>query len=101
MEQEKNRNPHIGSHFDDFLEEEGIAPRVTAEATRQVIAALVKDHMQRAKLTKTAMAARMNTSRQALDRLLDPEGGGLTLDTLERAAIAVGKRVRIVFDDAA
>jgi predicted XRE-type DNA-binding protein len=94
-------NPHIGSSFDDFLEEEGIAAEVTERAVREVIAHLVLDHMERAKLTKTEMAARMHTSRQAVDRLLDPESGGLTLDTLERAANAVGKRVRISFDDVA
>ena len=94
-----NSNPHIGSSFDDFLEEEGIAAEVTGQAVREVVAQLVIDHMARAKLTKTEMAARMHTSRQALARLLDPKGGGLTLDTLERAAGAVGKRVRISFDD--
>jgi hypothetical protein len=87
--------------LDDFLEEEGIAAEVTERAVREVIARLVLAHMEQAKLTKTEMAARMRTSRQALDRLLDPEAGGLTLDTLERAASAVGKRVRITFDDAA
>jgi hypothetical protein len=101
MAMEKHSNPHIGSGFDEFLEEEGIAAEVTARAVREVIAHLVVDHMARAQLTKTEMAARMRTSRQALDRLLDPDGGGLTLDTLERAASAVGKRVRISFDDVA
>ncbi len=57
--------------------------------------------MTEAGLTKIEMAARMQTSRQALARQLDPKGGGLTLDTLERAASAVGKRVRISFDDVA
>ncbi|HWK45172.1 MAG TPA: Fis family transcriptional regulator [Stellaceae bacterium] len=92
-------NPHIGASFDDFLDEEGIAAEITRRAVREVIAHLVIDHMEQANLTKTEMAARMHTSRQALDRLLDPNGGGLTLDTLERAANAVGKRVRISFDD--
>lgn len=68
---------------------------------REVIASLVIDHMKQAGLTKTEMAARMHTNRQALARLLDPKGGGLTLDTLERAASAVGRRVRISFDDVA
>ena len=101
MPQPRSSNPHIGSSFDDFLEEEGIAAEVTGQAVREIIARLVTEHMAQARLTKTAMAARMHTSRQALDRLLDPRGGGLTLDTLERAASAVGKRVRISFDDVA
>lgn len=97
----RNSNPHIGSSFEDFLEEEGMSAEVTEQAVREVIAQLVIDHMAQAGLTKTEMAARMKTSRQALARLLDPEGGGLTLDTLERAANAVGKRLRISFDDIA
>ena len=96
-----NSNNHIGSSFDDFLEEEGIAAEVTNQAVCEIIAQLVIDHMTQAKLTKTEMAARMHTSRQALDRLLDPKSGGLTLDTLERASSAVGKRVRISFDEVA
>ena len=101
MPQRKSSNPHVGSSFDDFLEEEGIAAEVTGRAVREIIARLVIDHMAQAKLTKTEMAARMRTSRQALARLLDPNAGGVTLDTLERAASAVGKRVRISFDDVA
>ncbi len=96
-----NNNPHIGSSFDNFLAEEAIATEVTGQAVREVIAQLVIDHMAQSNLTKTEMAVRMNTSRQALARLLDPNGGELTLDTLERAASAVGKRVRISFDDVA
>lgn len=101
MPKPASSNPHIGSSFDDFLEEEGIGAEVTGRAVREIIAQLVIDHMAQANLTKTEMAARMHTSRQALARLLDPKGGGLTLDTLERAAGAVGKRVRISFDDVA
>ena len=101
MPKGRRSNPHIGSSLDDVLEQEGIAAEVTERAVREVIAQMVLDHMERAKLTKTEMAARMHTSRQALDRLLDPRGGGLTLGTLERAAGAVGKRVRISFEDVA
>jgi antitoxin HicB len=97
----RNSNPHIGSSFDDFLEAEGITAEITGQAVREIIARLVTNHMAQTGLTKTEMAARMHTNRQALARLLDPEGGGLTLDTLERAASAVGKRVRISFDDVA
>lgn len=100
MNRNKRGNPHIGSSFDDFLVEEGIEAEVTTAACREIIARLVTDCMEQYGLTKTEMARRMNTSRQALDRLLDPKGGGLTLDTLERAAAAVGKRVRIDFEDA-
>jgi hypothetical protein len=93
------KNPHIGSSFDEFLHEENIEAPVAGGACRKVIAHLVEECMERAGLTKTEMAARMHTSRQALARLLDPNGSGLTIDTLERAAHAVGKRVKIQFED--
>lgn len=92
-------NPHLGTSFDDFLAEEGLLGSVSDRALREAIAYLVSDGMKQARLTKSAMAARMRTSRQALDRLLDPGGGGLTIDTLERAAAAVGKRVVITLED--
>ena len=41
------------------------------------------------------MAARMQTSRRALDRLLDPKNTGVTLHTLQRAAVAVGRKLRL------
>ncbi|HBG08049.1 MAG: Fis family transcriptional regulator [Geobacteraceae bacterium GWC2_58_44] len=89
------RNPHIGTNFDDFLDEEDL--RVDAEATaiKRVIAYQIELEMKQANLSKTAMAERMHTSRTALDRLLDPANASVTLQTLERAALALGKTLRI------
>ena len=39
------------------------------------------------------MAARMKTSRRALDRLLDPQNTSVTLHTMQKAAAALGRRV--------
>ncbi len=52
-------------------------------------------------LTKTAMAKRMNTSRSQLNRLLDPENTGVSLETIQRAAVIVGKRIRLDLVDQA
>lgn len=41
------------------------------------------------------MATAMKTSRAQLDRLLDPRETEVTVDTLHRAAFAVGKTLRI------
>ena len=46
-------------------------------------------------LTKSAMAERMHTSRRQLDRLLNPAIPSVTLDTLLRAASAVGRTLRV------
>jgi antitoxin HicB len=99
MSRSKLRNRHIGSSFDEFLIEEGIWASVTRRACKKAIAHLISECMEQRCISKTDMAARMRTSRQALDRLLNPEIGGLTLDTLERAAAALGKKVTIGFED--
>ncbi|KWE50564.1 Fis family transcriptional regulator [Burkholderia ubonensis] len=84
---------HIGSDFDAFLEEEGILEEVTATAIKRVIAWQIGQEMKAQHITKTAMAARMKTSRAALNRLLDETDTSLTLTTLASAAAALGKRL--------
>jgi DNA-binding Xre family transcriptional regulator len=86
---------HLGSDFDDFLAEEGLLAQVEAVAVKRVIAFQIRLYMQEEKLSKTAMAQRMKTSRAALERLLDPENQSVTLQTLEKAADALGKRLQI------
>jgi DNA-binding Xre family transcriptional regulator len=88
-------NKHIGSNFDDFLEEEGILAEAEAVAIKRVIAFQVEQMMKDQHLSKTEMSRRMKTSRAALDRLLDPANQAVTLQTLDRAAHALGKRLQI------
>jgi len=90
-------NKHIGSSFDDFLEEEGILAETEAVAVKRVIAYQVSQIMEKQHISKTAMARKMKTSRSALERLLDPQNTSITLQTLERAAHVIGKRLRIEF----
>jgi DNA-binding phage protein len=85
----------IGSSFDDFLKEEGIYSEITARAIKRVIARQLDTLMQNQGLTKSALAKRMQTSRAQLDRLLDPDNESVTLDTLTRAAQAVGRQLRL------
>ena len=84
-------NRHAGSSFDDFLEEEGLLAETEAIAIKRVIAFQLEQEMKARNLTKTALARRMNTSRAALDRLLDPENPSVTFLTLENAAHALNK----------
>ncbi len=90
-------NKHIGSNFDDFLEEEGLLAEAEAVAIKRVVAFQVAKMMEDQHMSKTAMAKRMKTSRSALDRLLDPKNTSVTLQTLERAAHAINKRLRVEF----
>ena len=85
---------HLGSRFDDFLDEEGLLAEAEAVAIKRVIAFQLQEMMQQ-RLSKTQLAKRMNTSRSSLQRLLDPDNPSATLLTLERAARALGKRIRI------
>jgi hypothetical protein len=87
--------PHIGAPFDDFLAEEGILEEVEAIAIKRILARQVSAAMQAQRLTKKAMAARMGTSRSALDRLLDPDNTSVTLRTLQKAASTIGRRLRL------
>ena len=89
------KNKHLGSSFDDFLVEDGLRAEAEATAIKRVIAYQIEMEMKRAKLTKSAMAEKMRTSRSALDRLLDPANASITLQTLERAALALGKNLKI------
>lgn len=89
------RNLHIGSDFDDFLKEQGTFDEVQAVALKRVLAHQLEKGMRVKRLTKTAMAKRMGTTRAQLDRLLDPDNPSATLATVVKAANAVGKRVKI------
>ena len=92
----KNKSkPHIGSDFDEFLEEEGILQEVEIVAAKRVIAWQIAEIMEKERISKTAMATRMGTSRAVLDRLLDPENTGVTLKTLGKAAAVLGKKINI------
>jgi len=90
-------NEHLGSNFDDFLQQEGLLAEVEATAIKRVIAFQISELMKEHNLSKTAMAKQMQTSRSAIDRLLDPQNESVTLQTLERAALVLGKRLKINF----
>jgi DNA-binding Xre family transcriptional regulator len=88
------KNKNIGSDFDDFLVDEGMLEEVTAVAVKRVIAWQIEQEMLAQKMTKTAMAKKMRTSRASLNRLLDENDTSLTLTTLAGAAAALGRRIK-------
>lgn len=88
-------HPNIGSSFDEFLAELGTLAETEAVATKRVLAWQIAEVMKAKKLTKKALAERMHTSRPAIDRLLDPANEAVTLQTLSKAAEALGKRLRL------
>ena len=89
------KKSNVGSSFDCWLREEGIYEEVTATALKRVLARQLEAAMKEKQLSKAEMARRMHTSRAALNRLLDPEYDAVTLSTLRKAALAVGRQLRL------
>jgi len=89
------KNKHIGSSFDDFLKEEGIRDEVRLQAIKRVIAWQIAQDMAALKLSKIQMAKRMKTSRTQVNRLLDPTNDKVQLDTIQRAASAIGRKLHL------
>ncbi len=89
------QNQNIGSSFDDFLIDEGILEETESVATKRVIAFQLEEEMKQQHITRVKMAEKMHTSRSTLNRLFDPENQSVTLLTLERAAAAVGKKLKL------
>ena len=94
-------NRHSGSSFDTFLEEEGLLAEAEAVAAKRVVTWQLQAAMKDRRLTKQGMARRLGTSRSQVDRLLDPANVGISLETMSKAAHAVGKKVQIEFVDSA
>ena len=86
---------HLGDTLDSFLEEEGLLAEAEAIAIKRVIAYQISLLMDEQNLSKAEMARRMQTSRAAVNRLLDPNNESATLSTLEKAAFALGKRLQV------
>ncbi len=89
------KNPHAGSTLESLLREDGTYEDIKSDAIKSVLAYKLQEAMKAQNLSKARMAKRMQTSRSQLDRLLDPQNEGVTLDTLKRAAAAVGMRIEL------
>ncbi|MBX3289011.1 MAG: XRE family transcriptional regulator [Acidobacteria bacterium] len=90
-----SKHKNIGSNLDDLLAEEGELDEVTTVAVKRVIAWQLSEAMKEAGISKSSLAKRMRTSRTVVDRILDSTDGGLTLDTMTRAANALGRRLKV------
>ncbi len=95
MAHKQKRKGRIGSSFDSLLAKQGILEECEEQAIKQILANQITAAMEKERLTKKAMADRMQTSRRALDRLLDPTNTSVTLHTLQRAAAAIGRQLRL------
>ena len=95
MTTRKKRRGRVGSSCESFLKSEGRYEETQAVAIKRVLAWQIEEAMKKGDVSKAEMARRMNTSRSQLDRLLDPENHAVSLETLARAAHAVGRSLKV------
>jgi DNA-binding phage protein len=95
MTMEKEPIDPVGSSFADFLEEEGLREEAHAVAIKRVLSWQLERERAARKVSKVEMARRMDTSRTQLERVLDPTGISVSLETMAKAADALGMRLRV------
>ncbi|MGA8103919.1 MAG: helix-turn-helix transcriptional regulator [Candidatus Acidiferrales bacterium] len=100
MTKARKANPRRGSRFDDFLKQEGLHDEAVAHAEKEILGWKLQTAMKEKKVTVSALARRTQTSRAAIHRILDPGNPSITLGTLEKVALALGKRWRFDLVDA-
>lgn len=88
-------NKHAGSGIDDLLREEGVLEVFQAQAIKEVIAWQLEQAMHDLKISKRKLADLMQTSRSQVDRILDPYDGNVTIETLQRAAAVIGRKLQL------
>ncbi len=93
-------NPRTGDTLNSLLEESGIADEVREMTEKRVFALQLLDAMKAAKVTKSELARRMETSRAVIDRMLDFRNPSLTLQTMTKAAAALNRRITISMHEA-
>jgi DNA-binding phage protein len=84
---------YVGSNFDDFLREDGILDNAEHIASKRVLAYQIREALIADAISVSELARRMNTSRSTINRLLDPDNPSVTLETMERVATAIGRRL--------
>ncbi|MBP3924803.1 XRE family transcriptional regulator [bacterium] len=88
---------HIGSNFDSFLEEEDILQESEAVVLKRVIAYALEEKMKADKISVNRLARELETSRTAICRILDPNNTSITLNTIEKVAKYLGKKIVLSF----
>jgi ribosome-binding protein aMBF1 (putative translation factor) len=89
----------VGGTLEDFLDDLGERQEVYGEAIKRVLTWQIDEARKKQSISKSDMAARMGTSRTQVNRVLDPHNVAVSLDTLDRAARSVGKKLRIELVD--
>jgi len=94
-----NDSGPVGGSLEEFLAESGIRNDVYDAAIKRVLAWQMEEARKAAAITKTELAATVGTTRSQIDRALDPENVAVSIDTLNRVASALEKRLKIELVD--
>ena len=89
------KHRHIGSCFDRFLKEDGLLAECECGAIKRVVAWQLEREMKRRRMSRAKLASRMNTNRATLDRLFAHDNSSVTLQLLEQAALALGRKLKV------
>ena len=89
------KQAHIGSNFDDFLKQEGLLAQCEAGALKRVVTWQLEREMKRKRISRAKLASRMKTNRATLDRLFSEQESSVTLELLEQAALALGRKLKV------
>lgn len=89
------KQTHIGSDFDSFLRQDGALAECEAGALHRVVTWQIAQEMKRRRISRAKLASRMKTSRMTLDRLFAGDETPVTLQLLERAALALGRKLKV------
>ena len=89
----------VGGTLEDFLDDLGEREDVYGEAIKRVLTWQIEEARKLRSISKSDMAARMGTSRTQVNRVLDPHNVAVSLDTLDRAARSVGKKLKVELVD--
>lgn len=90
----QRKNAHTGSSFADFLETEGLESEIAARATKRTFVHQLEKRMISAKTNKSKIR-KIFGSPTTTTRVFDEEYTALSLDTMTKAASAVGCDLQI------
>ena len=91
----KFNKKHLGTSLDEYLKSEGILEKTEAFAVKRALALQLISILEKDDITQTELARRMQTSKAAINRLLDPKKPSITLNTLMKVAHALDRNIQI------
>lgn len=99
MKKTASKNADQSIDMDTFFRELGVTTSTYSKAIKNAYVHILEAEMKKKGITKSELARRMDTSRSMLDRLFKPHNDNVTLKTLVSAGLAIGKHIRITWDD--